>query len=161
MSRNLIGRGDVAVCLSGEAGSGSLDTLVVIDVDEDFELVSRAGFAHPFPSSVQPEGREGKPVGTLFVVGDTDRVLSHSRPLISNPFRGYREDERNVLCAGLEETVKELALLDGAFVVRGDGVIETCGVLPGPASRRTRSFRKGSGRDTTAAASITRLCRPG
>ncbi len=35
------------------------------------------------------EGREGKPVGTMFVIGDTKKVLSMSRPLNFNPFRGY------------------------------------------------------------------------
>ena len=170
MSRDLIGRGDVVLCLSGEAGSGSLDTLVVIDVDEDFELVGRAGFAHPFPASVQPEvfvrvldlaaelgseGREGKPVGALFVVGDAERVLSHCRPLILNPFRGYGEQERNVLCAGLEETIKELALLDGAFVVRGDGVIETCGVLLKTGVEMHAELPQGLGARHHAAAAIT------
>src|SRR5437660_332160 len=35
------------------------------------------------------EGREGMPVGTLMVVGDTKKVLSMSRPQNFNPFRGY------------------------------------------------------------------------
>ncbi len=42
------------------------------------------------------EGREGKPVGTMFVVGDTKRVLAMSRPLNFNPFRGYSAAERDV-----------------------------------------------------------------
>src|SRR4051794_38650466 len=35
------------------------------------------------------EGRESKPVGTMFIVGDTKKVLAMSRPLNFNPFRGY------------------------------------------------------------------------
>lgn len=73
------------------------------------------------------EGREGKPVGALFVVGDADRVVSLSRQLIINPFKGYHEDERNILDPRLEETIKELSTIDGAFVIDGRGVIVTCG----------------------------------
>ena len=42
------------------------------------------------------EGREGKPVGTMFVVGDTRRVLSMARPINFNPFRGYPPTERDM-----------------------------------------------------------------
>src|SRR5439155_20773839 len=35
------------------------------------------------------EGREGQPVGALFVVGDTRKVLTMTRPINFNPFRGY------------------------------------------------------------------------
>ncbi|MCX7665238.1 MAG: hypothetical protein N2112_06815 [Gemmataceae bacterium] len=35
------------------------------------------------------EGREGKPTGTILVVGDTRKVLSMSHQLNFNPFKGY------------------------------------------------------------------------
>ncbi len=70
------------------------------------------------------EGREGHSHGMIVVVGDTDRVLSESRQLIMNPLKGYPASARNVLDPALDETVKELAALDGAFVIRGNGVIE-------------------------------------
>ncbi len=41
------------------------------------------------------EGREGKPVGTLFVVGDHRKVLSFCRPMGFDPLRGYSRSERN------------------------------------------------------------------
>lgn len=170
MSRGMVHRGDVVICSSGEANSQSLDTLVVIDVDENFELVAPAGFDGPLAPGIEPqvlarvldlavelgaEGREGKPVGALFVVGDAPRVLSMSRPLILNPFRGYAEDERNVLDPGLEETIKELASLDGAFVIRGDGVIESCGVLLKAGLAEASSLPAGLGTRHHAAAGIT------
>jgi DNA integrity scanning protein DisA with diadenylate cyclase activity len=73
------------------------------------------------------EGREGRPVGALFVLGDSGRVLAQSRRLVLNPFAGYPESELNILDPDLEETIKEFSALDGAFVVRGDGVVLTAG----------------------------------
>ncbi|MDH7510297.1 MAG: PAS domain S-box protein [Methanolinea sp.] len=70
------------------------------------------------------EGREGKQLGTAFVVGDADAVLGRSRQLILNPFEGHPPAERMVTNPDIKEMIKELAQLDGAFVVRGDGQIE-------------------------------------
>src|SRR5439155_1331750 len=58
------------------------------------------------------EGREGRPVGTLFVVGDSERVLAQSRSLVLNPFQGHPESARNILDPAVEETIKEFAALD-------------------------------------------------
>jgi DNA integrity scanning protein DisA with diadenylate cyclase activity len=68
------------------------------------------------------EGREGRNVGSLFVIGDSENVLKHSRPLILNPFKGHSEDMRNVLNRENWETIKELAQLDGAFLINKDGI---------------------------------------
>jgi DNA integrity scanning protein DisA with diadenylate cyclase activity len=68
------------------------------------------------------EGREGRNVGALFVMGDSENVLKYSRPLILNPFKGHSEDTRNVLNKENWETIKELAQLDGAFLINNDGV---------------------------------------
>jgi PAS domain S-box-containing protein len=70
------------------------------------------------------EGREGKQVGTAFIVGDADAVLERSRQLILNPVEGHPPAERMVTNPDIKEMIKELAQLDGAFVVRGDGQIE-------------------------------------
>ena len=73
------------------------------------------------------EGREGRKVGTLFVVGDVDEVLARSRPLILDPLHGHPRELLHVADARFRETVKELALLDGAFVVGRDGVFVSAG----------------------------------
>jgi len=70
------------------------------------------------------EGREGKPVGTMFVVGDTKRVLAKSRPLNFNPFRGYPPKERDIRDRKVREQIKDIAQLEGAFIIRRDGVAE-------------------------------------
>lgn len=73
------------------------------------------------------EGREGKPVGTAFLVGDVDGVLAYSTQFILNPFKGHTAEERLITDEELAENIKEFALLDGAFVIGGDGVVEAAG----------------------------------
>lgn len=68
------------------------------------------------------EGREGRKIGTLFVVGDAEEVLTRSRPLILDPLYGHPSSALDVEDPAFRETVKELAQLDGAFVVDDDGV---------------------------------------
>jgi diadenylate cyclase len=63
------------------------------------------------------EGREGRKIGTLFVVGDVDAVLDRSQPLLLDPLYGHEQELLDVRRAEFRETVKELAQLDGAFVV--------------------------------------------
>jgi diadenylate cyclase len=63
------------------------------------------------------EGREGRKIGTLFVVGDVDAVLERSQQLLLDPLYGHAQDLLDVRRAEFRETVKELAQLDGAFVV--------------------------------------------
>lgn len=70
------------------------------------------------------EGREGKPVGTMFVVGDTRKVLSHSHPAGYDPVKGYGRKDRDLGDPRVREAIKEIAPLDGAFIVSPDGVVE-------------------------------------
>jgi diadenylate cyclase len=69
------------------------------------------------------EGREGRRVGTLFTLGDENAVLARSRPLILDPLLGHPVALRQVRDLNLRGTVKELAQLDGAFVVSHDGIV--------------------------------------
>src|SRR5678816_4565991 len=73
------------------------------------------------------EGREGRRIGTLFTIGDAEAVMAWSRPLILNPFEGHPRNCRHIASADLWGTVKELAQLDGAFVVSDDGVFLAAG----------------------------------
>jgi len=79
--------------------------------------------AYEIAAEISREGREGKPLGTTFILGDAQNVLARSRQLILNPFEGHPREARMITNPGLRETIKELAQLDGAFVVRGDGVV--------------------------------------
>src|SRR4051812_22944236 len=73
------------------------------------------------------EGYEGRPIGTLIVVGDSTKVLEQSAPLTLNPFQGYSEQERNLFDQEVRAAVRTFAMLDGAFVVREDGVVLAAG----------------------------------
>ncbi|HPH34550.1 MAG TPA: PAS domain S-box protein [Methanoregulaceae archaeon] len=73
------------------------------------------------------EGREGKQIGTTFMIGSALEVLARSTQLILNPFEGHPRSARNVTNTELRETIKELSQIDGAFVISGDGIIEAAG----------------------------------
>ena len=101
------------------------------------------------------EGREGKPVGTMFVVGDTRKVLSMARPINFNPFRGYSEAERDIRDRKVREQIKDIAQLEGAIIIRRDGVaVAACMFLDVLAEGITLS--KGLGTRHWAAAAISR-----
>ena len=130
-------------CLGGLPGSNSLDTFVIVDVKREIQSV----FSQQndiLPRSVLPEvferlltiatelaveGREGKSVGSLFVLGDIKELEPYIHPLILNPFYGYNTEERNLLNPFIDETIKEYSLLDGAFVIGGNGIVESAGSL--------------------------------
>jgi diadenylate cyclase len=69
------------------------------------------------------EGREGRKIGTLFVVGDSEEVLRRSRPMILDPLHGHPDESKRIDDPDVRETLKELAQLDGAFVVSDEGVV--------------------------------------
>ncbi len=67
------------------------------------------------------EGREGRRIGTLFVIGDVEETLARSRPLILDPLAGHPRELLHVDQPEFRETIKELAQLDGGFIVDDDG----------------------------------------
>lgn len=143
LTRDIFGFQDRVCCVGGIPGSGQLDTVLVVDVDEEFESVIGHGEDMLPPdvsaealeritaiaTDLAAEGREGKSIGAMFVLGDHEEVSKRSKPLILNPFFGYDEEDRSILNPFMDETIKELALIDGAFVLRGNGVVESAGCL--------------------------------
>jgi diadenylate cyclase len=73
------------------------------------------------------EGFEGHPIGTIITIGDHTSVLEKSRQMTINPFQGLSEAERNVLDPKIREAIKNFSVLDGAFVIREDGVVLSAG----------------------------------
>jgi len=143
LTREIFGFQDRVCCVGGIPDSGQLDTVLVVDVDEEFESVIGQG-DEMLPTDVAAEslerltaiatdlataGREGKSIGAMFVLGDHEEVIKRSKQLILNPFHGYAEEDRNILNPFMDETIKELALIDGAFIVQGNGVVESAGCL--------------------------------
>jgi DNA integrity scanning protein DisA with diadenylate cyclase activity len=98
----------------GEIGGGQLPAAVF---DAIVELAVQLGV----------EGWEGHALGTLFVVGDSPRVMESSRQLALNPFQGYSEEERNLADPAVRDALRSFATLDGGFIVREDGVVLAAG----------------------------------
>lgn len=73
------------------------------------------------------EGREGHPIGTAFIIGDTSKVMACSRQLILNPFEGHSREKRMITDPETHDDIKEFAQLDGVFIVSSDGVVEAAG----------------------------------
>ncbi len=135
-TQEVLKAGDVFVFLTGVAGKG-IDSLVTMRVGQEYELFQTVGQPKLTEHIRRPvfervlkimlelahEGREGKSVGTMFVVGDHRHVQKYCHEGRINPFKGYTEKERNILDDSMSDVVKEIAKLDGAFVVKGTGVI--------------------------------------
>ena len=168
----LFKKGDKIICLSGVPKFGYADSIFLIDVGKEFEILT-SDFINDVVEAVQPEvfnavlniacelaaqGRENRKVGTIFVLGDDEKVLQLSRQMIMNPFSGYSEDERNILNPELEETIKEFSAIDGAFVIKSNGVIVTAGRHLS-AALDSRDFPSGLGSRHIAAAGITNVTR--
>jgi DNA integrity scanning protein DisA with diadenylate cyclase activity len=168
LARGILHKGDRVICLTGVDGAGAIDTVFVLNLGTEPELftlfdsvafsrdVTPAVFERVLTLATQlaAEGREGRPVGALFVLGDSEHVLAQSRSLVLNPFQGHPESGRNILDPGLEETIKEFSALDGAFIVRGDGVVLTAGTQLMPTASEVR-LAGGLGTRHAAAAGIT------
>ena len=169
LTRGVVKFSDRICCVGGITGSNQFDTLVVVDIEREFQTLLTGSTADLLPEDVKPEvlerviavatelaveGREGRPVGCLFVVGGTEKVQTMTKPLVLNPFYGYKEEERNILNPFMDETVKEFSSIDGAFVIRGDGVVEAAGSLI-QATDSTHSLPSGLGSRHAAAAAIS------
>jgi len=101
------------------------------------------------------EGREGKPIGTMFVVGDTRKVVQHCQPAGYDPVKGYSRTERDLHDHRVREAIKEVAVLDGAFVVSPDGTVEKAAqIVDAPYKNLTLS--KGLGARHWAGAAISK-----
>ncbi|MGQ0814505.1 MAG: DNA integrity scanning protein DisA nucleotide-binding domain protein [Gemmatimonadota bacterium] len=135
----------VVVVSGNESELGcELDTIAVIELDqeEDFldgeinaplsvlrRVADPAAFDAVLNLCVElgHEGREGRSVGVLITLGDEEQVLAMSQPLVLNPFEGHPEQQRSVLSAAARRALVEFSGMDGAFVLRSDGVIVAAG----------------------------------
>jgi diadenylate cyclase len=102
------------------------------------------------------EGREGRKIGTLFVIGDVDVVTEQSRPLILDPLFGHADEVLRIERPEFRETVKELAQLDGAFLLTDDGTFVSAGRFVDVDVNAAENFLPGLGTRHAAAASISR-----
>ena len=104
------------------------------------------------------EGREGRKIGTLFVVGDSGEVMKRSKPLILDPLHGHTDESKQIEDPDMRETIKELAQLDGAFLVSNAGVVLSAARYIDAASD-SLDLPLGLGSRHVAGASISRQTR--
>ena len=105
------------------------------------------------------EGREGRKIGTLFVIGNVEETLRRSRPLLLDPLYGHARELLDVSRPDFRETVKELAQLDGAFLVDDDGTFAAASRYIEVDVGSPTYFTPGLGTRHAAAASITATTR--
>ena len=159
--------GDAVLCPTGRIGR-HLDTMMTMRIGgslDDRVALEGVKLGDEFNSQVVDaliqlalqigqEGFEGHPVGTIITMGDHNAVMETSRQLTINPFQGLSESERNVLDPKIREAIKNFSVLDGAFVIREDGVVLAAGRYLS-ASDENVKIPLGLGARHAAAASIT------
>lgn len=167
LSQGAFKEGDLVLCVTGKAGR-NVDTLMHIRIGgsiDDRVTIEGTKLGDTFNSQVVDaliqlalqigqEGFEGHPVGTIIAIGDHTDVLEKSRQLTINPFQGLSEAERNVLDPKIREAIKNFSVLDGAFIIREDGVVLAAGRYLSP-SNDTAKIPLGLGARHAAAAAIT------
>jgi diadenylate cyclase len=165
---NIITPEDRIICVLGPSGKSHLDTVTIHDLSlswgEDFPFDVKALFKTGFFQTIMAVidialdigalGREGKAIGTIFVVGDSEQVLENSHQAMFNPFRGYGKEERMISRNEVVESLKELAKLDGAIIISSDGMVEAAGRHLDAGGRASDKFR-GLGARHRAAAGMT------
>jgi len=169
---DLLAPGSSVVALYSSFDAEAIDSLSLINLDEHLNRLTGRDLRQletrvPLDTlklvvdlavEIGREGREGKPVGTLLVVGDSRKVLAMSRPAGFDPVKGYSRKERNLGDPRVREGIKEIAQMDGAIIVSADGTVEaTCRYLDCSAADVTLS--KGLGARHWAAAAISRATR--
>jgi DNA integrity scanning protein DisA with diadenylate cyclase activity len=139
IARGLYKDGDVVVGLLSRKPAALPDSILVVTVgqeeeDGSFGFLQAEGVSAgvmdallELAVSIGVEGWEGRPVGALFVIGDSNIVMEKSRQLTLNPFQGYSEDEKNIMNPDVRHALHAFAVLDGAFIVREDGVVVAAG----------------------------------
>jgi DNA integrity scanning protein DisA with diadenylate cyclase activity len=152
----------------GEEKPDMIDTLSLIKLGEHLEKLSAQDLRRldtqvpletlravvDLATEIGREGREGHPIGTMFVVGDTRKVMGLSRPMNFNPFRGYSDEERDVRNLAVREQIKDIAKLEGAIIIRRDGVaVAACRRIEASYSGFTLSMGLGTRHASAAAIS--------
>ena len=166
---DLLQSGDTILALFSTYANDEVDSLTIVNLAEQLAALTSRDLRRletqvPLETlrmvvdlavEIGREGREGKPVGTLFVVGSHRKVLQQSHEQIHDPFRGYSKSERMIRNPRVRESMKEIAQIDGAFIVGSDGTVHAAGrILNAPEGGLTMS--KGLGSRHWAAAAISK-----
>ena len=166
---DLLEPGAEVVALYSGFEQGRMDSVSVIHLDEHLQRLTVRDLRQletrvPLDTlklvvdlavEIGREGREGHPVGTMFIVGDAKSVLKLSNASGFDPVKGYHRKERSLNDKRVREGIKEIAQMDGAFVISGDGTVEACSRVVNAAAKGI-TLSKGLGARHWAAAAISR-----
>lgn len=132
-----VGSDERVLGLSGVTGSQRLDTLVIAKPERDYpwlrhhksEVAVTRHLARLLEIALRfaREGREGLSIGAIFVLGNRSILSPHLRQLILNPLQGHPQTARSIHNPDFLETLRELAAIDGAFVVNRRGIVDSAG----------------------------------
>lgn len=138
IAQKMLQKGDRVMYIQDSSlAVGYKGMLLVLDIDKLFFDIS----SHKLTEGINTEiietiidiaveistyGREGRKIGTAFVIGDND-VLRYTKQLVINPFQYIPEEDKNITDKSLRETIKEFAQLDGVFIVNKNGTILSAG----------------------------------
>ena len=166
---NSVAVGELVVCAVGnDVYPDEANLIVVTEAETDLEEVLITDLVK-LTDGIRPKAlecamrvagrvgritRRGKAIGAIFVLGDSLKVLEGSKQLIPNPFLGHDKDVRMITNPGIHDALIEMCKLDGAFVIRGDGYIQTAGLFLSTAGM-AMEVPVGLGARHTAAAAVT------
>ena len=146
--------GSLVVALYSAFEAESIDSISIINLGEHLDRLSGRDLRQletcvPLDTlkivvdlavEIGRDGREGHPIGTMFVVGDSRKVIPHTHSVGFDPVKGYNRKDRNLDDARVREGIKEIAQLDGAIIVSADNLVEaTCRYVDSPATNITLS----------------------
>ncbi|MDO5844814.1 MAG: diadenylate cyclase [Methanocorpusculum sp.] len=143
------------------------NALLIYDIentDTEFSAKDFADIADPDAThailsialEVAHDGREGRAVGTAFIIGDIDELKRWSHQGVINPYEGHPESVRDIKMKENWESVKEFAQLDGVFIIDKNGIIGASGRYL-DADGRDVCLQSGLGGRHLATAAITKV----
>jgi DNA integrity scanning protein DisA with diadenylate cyclase activity len=168
---DLVDVDETVLCMTGLVGSLRLDNVLITNLRRDNKWFRKHAFEE-IPKDIlcsreflrildialrfANQGREGKPIGTTFVLGKHEKLERYVRQLILNPCKGHKKSIRNIHNPEFIETLRELSTLDGAFLISTRGVVERAATYLDPPSNREKTrISKGYGARHASAAAMT------
>lgn len=165
---SLVNLDESVVCVSGVAGSKRLDTLLIANAGRDYPWFRNGNIADirglfssrevarilEIALRLAAEGREGKPIGTVMVLGDESKLEPCCHQLVLNPFKGHSQRERSIHNQEFFETIREFSGLDGGFIISRKGTVLSAGTYFDAGVKKVR-LQPGLGARHAAAQSIT------
>jgi len=163
IDRYILNKDKTILCVF-KINSDKFDTIFIVDTSNEieskiynllkFDNVNTEILSYIIDLAVELgyEGVDGKSIGAIFVIGDSERVMKLSRPISYNPFES---SYANIMDENARSAIKALAKLDGAFVINNEGqIVAVSRYLDAPTTGI--EIPKGLGARHIAAASITK-----